>query len=138
LPNTSQRDFDPDFTAYLKNHTWLLPSHPGEPDYDFQDITPLNHDPTTMPPLSHILRFYTSHATLFIDPEPDLDFKPWEATWVAPYKYHRLCLPSTSTVITHVLLSPDCPSKGKEGRGFYPPSDARPGDTEELLNIMWI
>jgi hypothetical protein len=45
---------------------WLLDDHPGEIGYESRPVPTLRHNPSTMPPLSQVLRFFTSVATLEI------------------------------------------------------------------------
>ncbi len=52
-------------------------SRPREEDYAFREILALEHDPSTMSPLSHIVRFFTSCVKVLVDTKPDQEYCEW-------------------------------------------------------------
>lgn len=124
-------------------HIWALPGHPGEEDYVHREMPACEHDPSTMPPLSHIVCFFTSCAKLFIDTEPDpgyhKQYHPLDKD--KSHNYYRFRLPSTKMPIGHVQLDPAWEGKGKEQEfvfvspSFWPPTDS---DMEAPSMIIWI
>jgi hypothetical protein len=50
--------------------TYQLPDHPGGLTYNGSPTPLLDYSARTVPPISHIIRFWTSSASLFISPEP--------------------------------------------------------------------
>ena len=127
------------------NHTWMLSGHPKEQDYVELPIPPLAYDQTIMPPITHILRFYTSAATLVIDPLPDPDYQnPRHSMQVDHHTYHAIRLPDSGILLSHIELDPESQVAGRTvefiyvSRGFHEPSDFHPGDEPQLLNIVMI
>jgi hypothetical protein len=80
-------------------------------------LPPLNHKPGIMPPLSHIIRFYTSVATVFIpaDPDPDLERSYIYSSNVFEESrpLHKVCLPDSEEHIAVVNLDPAWQGKGQ-------------------------
>lgn len=52
------------------NWTYELPDHPGGPTYNDSPMPLFDYSARVMPPISHIVRFWTSSASLFISREP--------------------------------------------------------------------
>ncbi|KAH8803392.1 heterokaryon incompatibility protein-domain-containing protein [Xylogone sp. PMI_703] len=127
-------------------HVWALPGHPGEEDYVHLEMPTFEHDLRIMPPPSHIIRFFTSCAKLFIDTEPDLEYhKQYHPLAKDRYQnYYRFRLLSTKTIIGHVQLDPAWEGKGKEQEfiyispSFWPPSDDDMGSPPTIIWIMLI
>jgi hypothetical protein len=164
LPSGSKAPLPPPNPPYWSSpawdgyRNWGLPDHPGGPDPAKRELPPLQHDPTTMPPLSHILRFFTSIATLYIDPEPDAGYYTswgWPESYLTkPHNIHAIRLPKyvhednkneEKYPWSHIELPPDWDGKGKEAefayisRGFDTPSDMPSvGYEPELLNVILI
>lgn len=126
---------------------WRLPDHPGSPSFETHPIPPLNHSPAKMPPLSHILRFYTSVAKLHIDAEPDDSYYQSYHASQQPKKNNQYAIriPGNDTynyALGHISPDESWQGKGKEAifvylsRGFYPPSDSDWGGREVILNIL--
>lgn len=85
------------------------PSAPLKPPNAPHMIPPLTYNPMAMPPQSHILRFYTSTATVLIDSESKhsefylgQDVRPYYGTHA-----HRVLLPGTEEHIGFVELDPE-------------------------------
>jgi hypothetical protein len=55
--------------GYKQLHEWGLPGHPGDIEFTQKPVLPLESEPQ-MPPLSHILQFYTSVAPVLVHTEP--------------------------------------------------------------------
>lgn len=134
-----------------KNHTWYITGHPGEPDYVKEPLASLSHNPS-MPPLSHILRFYTSTATTFVDPTHFQKRSRWRKHFAFKGP-DTPSLPSTSanTKTADNMDNPNANEKKEENakkiplqliyisRGFVTPSDDDFDDDDpELLNIMCV
>jgi hypothetical protein len=83
---------------------WNIPEHPGEVGFTPTTIpTPLTHNPS-MPPISHILRFYTSVATVIID----------SALYMESRDFHNVLIPGTTESRATARLDPHWPGLGKE------------------------
>lgn len=152
--------FEPRFSSrWLREpyRKWQLPGHPGESDHSKGELPPLQYDPNTMPPLLHILRFYTSVATLYIDPEPDVEYNPWgryESDCTKPHNFYALRLPEhiqtshehdKQRFWGHAELPIDWDGKGKEAELLYistsfdPPTDSRSiMYSPEPLNVILV
>lgn len=83
-------------------------------------IPNLFHNAEIMPPLSHIIRFYSSVATVFISSEPksnefywsrEDDLRPQGAR--NPYYVHEVLIPESSELIGFVELDPSWPGLGR-------------------------
>jgi hypothetical protein len=101
------------------------------------------HDPSTMPPLGHIVRFFTSCAKLFIDTEPDLEYRKGyhRLSKVQYQNYYEFRVPSTKSPIGHAQLDPAWEGKGKVQEFiFVSPSFWLPTDSprEAPPTIIWI
>jgi hypothetical protein len=124
-------------------HVWALPGHPGEEDYVHREMPAFEHDPSTMPPLSHIVCFFTSCAKLLIDTEPDPEYhERYHPLDKDKYLHHYIFRPpSTKTSLGHVQLDPAWEGKGKVQEfvfvspGFWPPCDS---ELEAPPTIIWI
>jgi hypothetical protein len=93
----------------LDGDHWKMPGHPGEPDYAATTIpSPLLHEPS-MPHLSHILRFYTSVATVFISSD----------LYMQSVNFYSVLIPSTDVSHATVRLDPAWPGLGKEHTLVY-------------------
>jgi hypothetical protein len=96
-------------TPLADGKRWNIPGHPGKPNHALTTTPPpLAHTPS-MPPLSHILRFYTSVATVFVSPELYMQ-------WIDS---HSVLIPGTTESHTTVRLDPDWPGLGKEHTLIY-------------------
>ncbi|KAF2017602.1 HET-domain-containing protein [Aaosphaeria arxii CBS 175.79] len=122
-----------------RDGTWMIPGHPGEEDFVAKDLPPFTHVPETMPPLSHILRFYTSVATLEIDANPDPARDPWTG---GQGTRHAVRLPGSNEVVGHI--EPVAEWVGKMtvadfafiSNGFHPPSDSMEYSSPALLHVL--
>jgi hypothetical protein len=80
-------------------------------------MPPLDYKPGIMPPLSHIIRFYTSVATVFIpmDPDPSLElsFAYNRSDFNDNKSLHKVCLPNSDEHIAVVDLDPAWPGNGQ-------------------------
>jgi hypothetical protein len=91
----------------------------GTPIPKIRDLAmpPLDYKPGSMPPLSHIIRFYTSVATVFIptDPDPSLELSSaYNQSEFNDHKsLHKVCLPDSEEQIAVVDLDPAWQGKGK-------------------------
>ena len=81
---------------YNHLHDWGLPGHPGGVEPAPELVPPLAPGPE-MPPLSHIIRFYTSVITVFVHSERTKGFDK---------NRYRLLVPGTDIEIARVLLDP--------------------------------
>ncbi|KAI3325241.1 hypothetical protein HD806DRAFT_533834 [Xylariaceae sp. AK1471] len=125
-------------------YIWALPGHPSEEDYLDREMPAFEHDPVTMPPLSHIVRFFTSCAKLFIDTEPDSEYHNQHHYLDKDnyFNYYAFRSPSIRKPLGHVQLDPAWEGKGKEQEfvfvspGFWPPSDS--DSMGEPPIIIWI
>jgi hypothetical protein len=101
-----------------------------------------HHNPKTMPPLSHILRFWTSSVTLSIDSTPD---PRWSFYGESNNRY-PIRIGSTGFQIGEIELDKEWSGRhGGVGEfifislSFFPPSDAPDfGPRPQLLNVMLI
>ncbi|KAI9154915.1 hypothetical protein HJFPF1_07476 [Paramyrothecium foliicola] len=122
---------------------WVLPDHPGEGNYAQQEMSALYYDSRIMPPLNHIIRFFTSCAKLFVDSEPDQEYRAYNVSHCIeelPYHY-KFRLPSTGKIIGHIQLDPAWQGKGKEQEFMYiSPSFSPPSDREREPppKILWL
>ncbi|KAH4062434.1 hypothetical protein HBH50_208860 [Parastagonospora nodorum] len=87
------------------------------------ELSPLNHKPGVMPPLSHIIRFYTSIATVFIpaDPDPDLS-RAWDnssASFDETRPLHKVCIPDSDEHIAVIDLDPAWQGLGRSHTAVY-------------------
>jgi hypothetical protein len=88
---------------------WNIPGHPGEVDFTPTTIlTPLTHNPS-MPPISHILRFYTSVATVNISPD----------IYMQSRDFHSVLISGTTESHATVRLDPAWPGLRKEHTLVY-------------------
>lgn len=78
-------------------------------------IPPLEYKHGIMPPLSHIIRFYTSVATVYIAPEPELGLKfpSFSRNFGTDKPLHKVCLPNGQEHITVADLDPEWQGKGQ-------------------------
>jgi len=53
---------------------WALPGHSGQEDYVHHEMPAFKYNPSTIPPFSHTVRFFTSCARPLIDTEPDAEY----------------------------------------------------------------
>jgi hypothetical protein len=87
------------------------------------NLPPLNYKPKLMPPLSHIIRFYTSVATVFIPADPDpglsLSFEYSYSVFDEAKSLHRVCLPDSEEIIAVVDLDPAWKGKGQLHKVVY-------------------
>lgn len=60
----SQHDPSPEMGWYNWEPGWRLDDHPGEEGFEYKTVSALAYSPSALPPLSHVLSFYTSMATL--------------------------------------------------------------------------
>lgn len=130
------------------HHTWRLFAHPqrasGQPaaleampslldqaanwlfgeKTRFPDLPQKPH----MPPLSHVLRFYTSVATLLIEADSTnassvglwpRRFKPSRFPGESDAPLHRALVPGTDTLIGYVQLDPEWSGAGQEHTVIY-------------------
>jgi hypothetical protein len=81
--------------------------HPGTGYILRRPILPLAHNPETMPSLSHVLRFWTSSAMLYID--ADIEYE----------KGYSIRLPHTGHVFGHVSLDLKWGGLGRLGEFIY-------------------
>jgi hypothetical protein len=91
-----------------RQSTWGIPKHPGE-----NDALPVTaHMPLVhwigMPPLQHIIRFYTSVANVLVEHNTS---KRWHS--------HRLLVPGTTTCLQTLNLDPQWACEGKEYELIY-------------------
>lgn len=89
------------------------------------DLTlhPLHHKPGFMPPLSHVLRFYSSVATVFIpaDPDPTLS-RTWDncsASFDETRPLHKVCIPKSDEHIAVIDLDPEWQGLGQSHTAVY-------------------
>jgi hypothetical protein len=130
------------------DHIWGLPGHPDEPDYVDLEMPAFTHDPTRMPPPSHIIRFFTSCARVFIDAESDLEYTENYYQEYGPADkdqcetfYGIRSVSSKRQIFGHIPLDPAWEGKGKEhelvyiSRSFRRPTDdwSEPGPV-----IIWV
>ncbi|KAK4454878.1 heterokaryon incompatibility protein-domain-containing protein [Podospora aff. communis PSN243] len=133
-------------------NTWAMPGHPGEPDYIDLEMPAFVHDSTTMPPMSHIIRFFTSCARVWIDSEPNPEYAQEH------YRYRRYSLDKgpretfhairsvtpARQVLGHLPLDPAWDGKGKEHElvyispSFWPPCDDDLGDEPMIIWVMLV
>lgn len=106
-------------------------------------MPPLPYDPRNMPPLSHILRFWTSSAILYIDAEQSLS--PFLLPNEEKRPYHSVRVPQTGLAIGKVRLDPEWGGMGKLGEFIYISTGHEPLrwgnydlDQEWKLNFMLI
>ncbi|KAK4184986.1 heterokaryon incompatibility protein-domain-containing protein [Podospora australis] len=129
-----------------RGYGWIISGHPGEEDYVPQEMPPFTHDPTRMPPLSQIIRFFTSCATLAIGSEPnDENYQVWNAFRYQDDDRHFYGLYSTSgnppPCLGHIQLDPTWEGIGKEHEfiyvspSYWPPTDSG-GWTSTIIWIM--
>jgi len=76
-----------------------IPHHPGGSRYVERDLPPFEHDPAAMPPLSHLLRFWTSSAMLDISAERISG----DADGLSSYE---VFVPGTGRLVSHITLDP--------------------------------
>jgi hypothetical protein len=76
-----------------------IPYHPGGSKYTKRELPPFEHRPSTMPPLSHLLRFWTSSAILEISPAPI-------STDYGRHQYN-VSLPGRRDRLTWIILDAD-------------------------------
>ena len=113
----------------------VCPGHPGVGYIPKRPILPLAHNPETRPSLSHILRFWSSSAMLYID--ADTEYR----------KGYSIRLLHTGHVCGHVSLDLKWGGLGKLSEFIYI-STGRPGNSHsfseaggiclELLDLMLI
>lgn len=106
------------YTSILEKYAdWFCQAEPEFPSFVYQL--------DTMPCLSHIIRFYTSVATLYVEPEPTPKLpRLWPRRhtsydYAQPRNLHRVILASTGTVIGHVQLDAEWSGKGHEHSVIY-------------------
>ncbi|KAK0613689.1 heterokaryon incompatibility protein-domain-containing protein [Immersiella caudata] len=130
-------------------NTWALPDHPNELGYVELEMPPFTHDPTTMPPISHIIRFFTSCARVWIDAEPDLEYPEKHYQWYSIPKdgsdretfFAIRSLSPEKQILGRIPLDPNWSGRGKEHElvyispSFWPPSDQ---DLEPEPIIFWV
>ncbi|KAK5659846.1 hypothetical protein OQA88_13309 [Cercophora sp. LCS_1] len=125
---------------------WGVPGHPGEEDFVDQDLPPFIYDSERMPPLSHIIRFFTSFTKLRIDTEPDAKYNDRYGDRTnqdgSPVYYgFRARQVTEGWPVGHVKLDPSWDGIGKEhdfifvSQSFWPPGDS---DTGPAPRIIWV
>jgi hypothetical protein len=125
-------------TPQTNNKRWNIPGHPGEVESTPPAIPPhLTHN-QNMPPLSHILRFYTSIATVTIHPN----------LYMQSTSYHNILIPGTTESHATVNLDPDWLGYGKEHTLMYVSRwcpnfrmtyrDDHELDRPEMLNLLLV
>jgi hypothetical protein len=91
------------------NKRWNIRGHPGEADSTPIAVLPHLMHKQTMPPLSHVLRFYTSVATVTIDPNVHMQYM----------NLHSVLIPGTTEYHASISLDPDWSGYGKEHTLIY-------------------
>jgi hypothetical protein len=113
---------------YKHLHEWNLPSHPGSKKPAHELMPSLAPGPK-MPPLSHVIRFYTSVATVLVH---------FDGTH--PDTHADLCLlrvPGTEIMITPVYPDPQWSGIGKTHNLVYISRSCRDYDTYEDGNYQY-
>jgi hypothetical protein len=91
------------------NKRWNIRGHPGEADSTPIAVLPHLMHKQTMPPLSHVLRFYTSVAAVTIDPNVHMQYM----------NLHSVLISGTTEYHASISLDPDWSGYGKEHTLIY-------------------
>jgi hypothetical protein len=118
------QDENEEVIAYASTHdSRLIPidqlTQVGTSIHERRDSTmpPLDYKPAIMPPLSHIIRFYTNVATVLIpsnpDPSLELSFAYKWSDYNDRKSLHKVCLPNSEEHIVVIDLDPVRHGKGQ-------------------------